>query len=108
MWNLFSGWGNLWMHCLLQWTGSCHHTWFWYRVYIVLYSKYGLRCPATEVQGKWWDLLLDGLDICSFGNEIIIHLSRVITFCFYAIYEIVLCLKIQKLLPRDHVRVIDK
>lgn len=32
----------------------------------VLYSKYGLRCAATEVQGKRWDLLSDGLDICSF------------------------------------------
>ena len=63
MWNLFCGWGNLWMHCLLQRTRSCHHTWFWYRVYIVLYSKYGLRCAATEVHGKWWYLLLDGLDM---------------------------------------------
>lgn len=26
----------------------------------VLYSKYGLRCAATEVQGKRWDLLSDG------------------------------------------------
>ena len=39
-------------------------------------------CAATEVHGKWLYLLLDGLDICSFGNEIIIHLSGVITFCF--------------------------
>lgn len=46
----------------------------------VLYSKYGLRCAATEVQGKRWYLLSDGLDICSFfGNEITIS---GVTFCF--------------------------
>lgn len=51
------------------------------RVYMsVLYSKYGLRCAATEVQGKRWYLLSDGLDICSFfGNEITIS---GVTFCF--------------------------
>lgn len=60
------------------------------RVYIVLYSKYGLRCAATGCKGNGGICCRMGWTYAVFGNEIIIHLSGVTCFSLMPFNSVVI------------------